>query len=129
MFSQQERNIQEGTKMLNLKDEQNKFIALELMKKYPDIYEELTEDFERLPSGDLKAILASIKALKANKKIQAIKDVRSILGLGLKEAKDYVEALEGPKRQHADGTMSAQIKPEVLVRLEYYQDKYPEYFV
>ena len=115
--------------MLNLKDEQNKFIALELMKKYPDIYEELTEKFERLPSGDLKAILASIKALKANKKIQAIKDVRSILGLGLKEAKDYVEALEGPKRQHADGTMSAQIKPEVLVRLEYYQDKYPEYFV
>ena len=115
--------------MLEFNAEQNKFVATQLMNKYPEIYEELTEDFDRLPAGDLQAILAAIKEIKLGKKIQAIKEVRSILGLGLKEAKDYVEALEGPIQETSDGTRIRTIKPEILTRLAYYQEKYPEYFV
>ena len=44
------------------------------------------------PSVDLEAEIRSL--LAANRKIQAIKRAREVLGLGLADAKDHVEAIE-----------------------------------
>ena len=49
--------------------------------------------------GDPRLPPAFYEALQANKKIQAIKIYREATGVGLKEAKDYVDALEPNNRK------------------------------
>lgn len=86
----------------------NKIAAIKLMREaYPlSLAEakELVEAMERgepivlpeaevaTPAADLEAEIGSL--LDANRKIEAIKRAREVLGLGLAEAKDHVEAIE-----------------------------------
>jgi hypothetical protein len=49
--------------------------------------------------GDPRLPPAFYEALQANKKIQAIKIYREATGVGLKEAKDHVDAMEGDNRR------------------------------
>ena len=65
---------------------------------------QLTGDVE----ADARALLAQ------NKKIHAIKRVRELTGLGLKEAKDYVDALEAGARPEAPPTMIGLAEPPAL---------------
>ncbi len=53
------------------------------------------------------------RLLAAGNKIQAIKEVRDQTGLGLKEAKDYVDALE--RTPHADVPTRAEVPPSAAV--------------
>ena len=56
---------------------------------------EITKAFTRLDGGQRKSLLAHIER---GNKIEAIKELREISGLGLKEAKDVVDALASRKR-------------------------------
>jgi ribosomal protein L7/L12 len=51
----------------------------------------LPEPYTRSINDELKDEL--IKLVEANKKVKAIKKLRDVTGMGLKEAKDYVDRL------------------------------------
>ena len=51
----------------------------------------ITDPFIKKIDDEMKDEI--IKLVEANKKVKAIKKVRDITGMGLKEAKDYVDKL------------------------------------
>ncbi|MFA5311698.1 MAG: 50S ribosomal protein L7/L12 [Methanomassiliicoccales archaeon] len=72
-------------------------VEVELAKKNPALFVELYESVypsaKPIPPDVEPAWLISARGfMERDQKISAIKEVRSATGLGLKEAKDYVEA-------------------------------------
>ena len=59
--------------------------------------------------SDFNVILASV----GDKKIEVIKEVRAITGLGLKEAKDLVEAAPAPIKESVSKDEAAKIKEQL----------------
>jgi large subunit ribosomal protein L7/L12 len=54
-----------------------------------------------------------LKAYDADKKIAVIKEVRTVTGLGLKEAKDLVEGAPKPLKENVSKDEAAKIKEQV----------------
>ncbi|WP_083983355.1 ribosomal protein L7/L12 [Actinomadura hibisca] len=66
--------------------------------------------WERVPAA---ARDRAARLLAQNRKIQAVKEVREATGMGLKEAKDYVDALEAgrvPRPPRLDGSLSDRVR-------------------
>ena len=59
--------------------------------------------------SDFNVMLASV----GDKKIEVIKEVRAITGLGLKEAKDLVEAAPAPIKESVSKDEAAKIKEQL----------------
>ena len=117
-------------------NEINDNIIYVLEKQYPDIYNDILRNLEGDVSGDVQNILLMqevIKFLEDGKKIGAIKYIRSETGMGLKDAKDYVELYEGSivKTYNQDYTKATKklISEDALKILESYQKDFPEYFI
>jgi ribosomal protein L7/L12 len=79
----------------------------------PDLREALPRPAAPALTGDVEA---DARALMAHSKIAAIKRVRELTDIGLKEAKDYVDALERGERPAAPATtpLAEPLAPEEM---------------
>ena len=114
----------------------NENIIYTLERRYPDIYNDILRNLEGDVNDDIQNILLMqevIKILKTGKKIGAIKYVRSQTGMGLKEAKDYVELFQirvAEENYNQYNTIfSGEVSEDALEILESYREDYPEYFI
>ena len=62
------------------------------------------------PAAEEKTEFSAILAAVGDKKIEVIKEVRAITGLGLKEAKDLVEGAPKPVKEGVNKDEAAKIK-------------------
>ena len=65
------------------------------------------------PAGEEKSEFSLFLAAAGDKKINVIKEVRTITGLGLKEAKDLVEAAPKPVKEGASKDEAEEIKKKL----------------
>ena len=65
------------------------------------------------PAGEEKSEFSLFLASAGDKKINVIKEVRTITGLGLKEAKDLVEAAPKPVKEGASKDEAEEIKKKL----------------
>ena len=65
------------------------------------------------PVGEEKSEFSLFLAAAGDKKINVIKEVRAITGLGLKEAKDLVEAAPKPVKEGASKDEAEEIKKKL----------------
>lgn len=95
------------SKVHGMTDNQLKEVAFQLAEMFPDTFEEVilgaeTESFTvPFTDGDVirlsKADVRELRAFPADRKVSAIKYLREVTSLGLKEAKDVVEAFFIPR--------------------------------
>jgi ribosomal protein L7/L12 len=77
---------------------------------------------EAIERTDAESVRREAIALKAqNKMMEAIKLVRERTGLGLKEAKDYVDALAVPTKQQGFHAMLANVTVEELAESKFFR--------
>ncbi|MBW7837876.1 MAG: 50S ribosomal protein L7/L12 [Sphingomonadales bacterium] len=65
------------------------------------------------PAAEVKDTFDVILAVAGDKKINVIKEVRAITGLGLKEAKDLVEGAPKPVKEGVSKDEAAKIKKQL----------------
>ena len=65
------------------------------------------------PAAEEKTEFTVVLAAVGEKKIEVIKEVRAVTGLGLKEAKDLVEAAPKPVKEGANKDDAAKIKAQL----------------
>jgi large subunit ribosomal protein L7/L12 len=65
------------------------------------------------PAAEEKTEFTVVLAAAGDKKIEVIKEVRAITGLGLKEAKDLVEGAPKPVKEGANKDDAAKIKAQL----------------
>ena len=65
------------------------------------------------PAAEEKTEFTVVLAAVGDKKIEVIKEVRAITGLGLKEAKDLVEGAPKPVKEGANKDDAAKIKAQL----------------
>src|ERR1700677_965781 len=65
------------------------------------------------PAAEAKTEFTVILAAAGDKKIEAIKEVRAITGLGLKEAKDLVEGAPKPVKEGVNKDEAAKLKAQL----------------
>jgi ribosomal protein L7/L12 len=92
------------------------FLAVTLInRRTPPLKYAVPEQHHPLPPE----VIAHLQQLiQTRKKIQAIKEIRILTGLGLKEAKDVADALEAGRYDPAAPNQPRSLPPELLAHLQ-----------